>query len=72
MLPVVPNVVIIEKPIGPQLQAPADAPIIVPVILLPIFLTFFTNLTLKIFILTTIPASIDIMTIKEKLNAVSG
>ena len=72
MLPVVPNVVIIEKPIGPQLQAPADAPIIVPVILLPIFLTFFTNLTLKIFILTTIPASIDIMTIKEKLNVVVG
>ena len=72
MLPVVPNVVITEKPIGPQLQAPADAPIIVPVTLLPIFLTFFTNLTLKIFILTTIPASIDMMTIKEKLNAVSG
>ena len=70
MLPVVPNVVIIEKPIGPQLQAPADAPIIVPLILLLILLTFFTNLTLKIFILTTIPASIDIMTIKEKLNVV--
>ena len=72
MLPVVPNVVIIEKPIGPQLQAPADAPIIVPVILLLILLTFFTNLTLKIFIPTTIPANIDMMTIKEKLNAVSG
>ena len=72
MLPVVPNVVIIEKPIGPQLQAPADAPIIVPVILLPIFLTFFTNLTLKIFIPTTMPANIDMMMIKEKLNAVSG
>ena len=72
MLPVVPNVVIIEKPIGPQLQAPADAPIIVPVILLPIFLTFFTNLILKIFIPTTMPANIDMMTIKEKLNAVSG
>ena len=72
MLPGVPNVVIIEKPIGPQLQAPADAPIIVPAILLPIFLTFFTNLTLKIFIPTTIPARIDMMTIKEKLNAVSG
>ena len=72
MLPVVPNVVIIEKPIGPQLQAPADAPITVPVILQPFFLTFFTNLPLKIFIPTTIPASIDMMTIKEKLNAVSG
>ena len=72
MLPVVPNVVIIEKPIGPQLQAPAAAPIIVPVILLPIFLTFFTNLILKIFIPTTMPANIDMMTIKEKLNAVSG
>jgi len=72
MLPVVPNVVIIEKPIGPQLQAPADAPITVPVILLPIFLTFFTNLTLKIFIPTTIPANIDMTAIKEKLNAVSG
>ena len=72
MLPVVPNVVIIEKPIGPQLQAPADAPIIVPVILLPIFLTFFTNLILKIFIPTTMPANIDMMMIKEKLNAVSG
>ena len=72
MLPVVPNVVIIEKPIGPQLQAPADAPIIVPVILLPILLTFFTNLILKIFMLTTIPANIDMITIKEKLNAVSA
>ena len=72
MLPVVPNVIIIEKPIGPQLQAPADAPITVPVILLPIFLTFFTNLTLKIIILTTIPACIYMMTFKEKLNAVSG
>ena len=70
MLPVVPNVVIIEKPIGPQLHAPADAPIIVPVILLPIFFTLFTTLTLKIFMATTIPANTDKIRINEKLNAV--
>ena len=70
MLPVVPNVVIIEKPIGPQLHAPADAPIIVPVTLLPIFFTLFTTLTLKIFMATTIPANTDKIRINEKLNAV--
>ncbi|SVC78011.1 uncharacterized protein METZ01_LOCUS330865 [marine metagenome] len=72
MLPVVPKVVITEKPIGPQLQAPADAPITVPVILEPIFFAFFTNLTLKTFMDTTIPAITDKITINEKLNAVSS
>ena len=71
ILPVVPKVVIIEKPIGPQLHAPADAPIIVPVILGPIFFAFFANLTLKMFSETTIPAMIDRIIINEKLNAVS-
>ena len=31
----------IEKPIGPQLQIPADAPIIAPTILPPIFVVLF-------------------------------
>jgi len=72
ILPAVPNVVITEKPIGPQLQAPADAPITVPVILEPIFFVSFTNLTLKTFMDTTIPATTDKITINEKLNAVSS
>ena len=61
---------IIEKPIGPQLQAPADAPTIVPAILPPIFFVSLINLTLNMFIETTIPANIDNITINEKLNAV--
>ena len=61
---------IIEKPIGPQLQAPADAPTIVPTILPPIFFLSLINLTLNMFIETTIPANIDNITINEKLNAV--
>ena len=63
--------VITENPIGPQLQAPADAPTTVPVILVPIFLTFLINFILKIFIETTIPAITDKIKISEKLNAVS-
>ena len=70
MLPAVPKVVITEKPIGPQLHAPADAPIIVPIILPLIFLVFLINLTLNTFIETTIPASIDNITISEKLSVV--
>ncbi len=62
--------VIIEKPIGPQLHAPADAPIIVPVTLLLTFLIFLTILTLKIFMATTIPANIDKIRINRKLNIV--
>tara|TARA_Y100001960_G_scaffold281562_1_gene315246 strand:+ start:64 stop:321 length:258 start_codon:yes stop_codon:yes gene_type:complete len=44
-LPAVPNVAITENAIGPHEQAPADAPIIVPIILPPNFrvsLTIFT------------------------------
>ena len=71
ILPAVPKVVITENPIGPQLHAPADAPIIVPVKLAPTLLLFFASLTLKIFIDTTIPANIDKMRTNKKLNAVS-
>ena len=71
ILPAVPKVVITENPIGPQLQAPADAPTIVPVILGPIFLTFLTNFILKIFMETTIPAKTAMIKINEKLNTVS-
>ena len=39
-LPAVPKVVITVNPIGPQLQAPADAPIKEPNILPPIFRVF--------------------------------
>lgn len=46
-LPAVPKVVITVNPIGPQLQAPADAPIKEPNILPPIFRVFtVSNLTL--------------------------
>ena len=38
MLPAVPKVVIRENAIGPQEHAPADAPKIVPIILVPSFL----------------------------------
>jgi len=38
ILPAVPKVVIKENAIGPQEHAPADAPNIVPIILVPIFL----------------------------------
>ena len=71
ILPAVPKVVITENPIGPQLQAPADAPIIVPVILVPIFLIFFTILTLKIFIETTMPANIDKISISSSSENIS-
>ena len=45
MLPAVPNVVIIENAIGPHEQAPADAPIIVPIMLELIFLVFLISFT---------------------------
>ena len=46
-LPAVPKVVITVNPIGPQLHAPADAPIKDPRILPPIFLVLTaSNLTL--------------------------
>ena len=38
ILPAVPKVVIRENAIGPQEHAPADAPKIVPIILVPSFL----------------------------------
>ena len=62
---------ITEKPIGPQLHAPADAPIIVPIKLPPIFLVFLISLTLNTFIDTTTPARIDKIKINEKLKIVS-
>ena len=61
-----------ETPIGPQLHAPADAPIIVPIKLPPIFLVFLISLTLNTFIDTTTPARIDKTKINEKLKTVSG
>ena len=39
----VPNVEIMENPIGPQLQIPADAPIIEPMTLPPILDVLFCN-----------------------------
>ena len=45
ILPAVPNVVIIENAIGPHEHAPADAPMIVPIMLEPIFLVFLISFT---------------------------
>ena len=45
ILPAVPKVVMIENAIGPHEQAPADAPIMVPIILDPIFLVSLISLT---------------------------
>ena len=45
ILPTVPNVVIIENAIGPHEHAPADAPMMVPIILEPIFLVSLISLT---------------------------
>ena len=43
ILPAVPKVVIKEKAIGPHEHAPADAPKIVPIILVPSFLVSLIN-----------------------------
>ncbi len=45
ILPAVPNVVIKENAIGPQEHAPADAPKIVPTILVPSFLVSLISFT---------------------------
>jgi len=45
MLPAVPKVVIRENAIGPHEQAPADAPKIVPTILVPSFLVSLISFT---------------------------
>ena len=45
ILPAVPKVVIKENAIGPQEHAPADAPNIVPRILVPIFLVSLISFT---------------------------
>ena len=45
ILPAVPNVAITENAIGPHEHAPADAPIIVPIILEPIFLVSLISFT---------------------------
>ncbi len=45
ILPAVPNVAITENAIGPHEHAPAEAPIIVPIILEPIFLVSLISLT---------------------------
>ena len=45
ILPAVPKVVIRENAIGPHEHAPADAPKIVPIILVPSFLVSLINLT---------------------------
>jgi hypothetical protein len=44
ILPAVPNVVISENAIGPHEHAPADTPIVVPIILEPSFLVSLINL----------------------------
>ena len=62
---------ITENAIGPQEQAPADAPTIVPTILEPIFLVSLINLTRYIFIDTARDERNDNVTIKEKLSVVS-
>ena len=72
MLPTVPKVAITENAIGPHEHAPADAPIIVPIILEPIFLVSLINLTRQIFIDTARDERNDNVTIKEKLSVVSG
>ena len=45
ILPAVPKVVIRENAIGPQEHAPADAPKIVPIILVPSFLVSLISFT---------------------------
>jgi|TARA_B110000014_G_C20054632_1_gene548808 hypothetical protein len=72
ILPAVPNVVIIENAIGPQEHAPAEAPIIVPIILEPIFLVSLISLTRKIFIDIANAERNDRIIINEKLSVVSG
>ena len=72
ILPAVPNVAITENAIGPQEHAPADAPIIVPIILEPIFLVSLINLIRQIFIETARAERNDKITINEKLSVVSG
>ena len=71
ILPAVPNVVIIENAIGPHEQAPADAPIIVPITLELIFLVSLISFTRKMFIDTAMAERIDSITINEKLGMAS-
>ena len=60
MPPTVPKVEITAKPIGPQLHAPADAPIIKPKNPCPIFFMLFCNaFILYTFMLTTNPDMIE-------------
>ena len=63
----------IEKPIGPQLQIPADAPIIEPTILPPIFDYFFVELLFcKCSLGSTIADIKEIDTINTKLAILSS
>ena len=62
----------IENAIGPHEHAPADAPIIVPIILEPIFLVSLISLTRYTFIDTANAENNDNVTIRVKLNVVSG
>ena len=71
-LPAVPNVVIIVKARGRHEHAPADAPIMVPIMLEPILFVFFISLTRQTFIDMAIAESIDKMTMSEKLSSASG
>ncbi len=68
--PMLPNVEITAKPIGPQLHAPAAAPTNEPNTLPPIFL-FEVRIILirKIFMATTSPDNAETITIKEKANS---
>ncbi len=68
--PMLPNVEITAKPIGPQLHAPAAAPINEPITLPPIFLLEVRIiLILKTFMATTSPDNAETITINEKANS---
>lgn len=65
--PIVPNVEIIANPTGPQLQAPADAPMIEPIKLPPILFGLFCRvLILYTFIGITRPDRHDTVKIRIK------
>lgn len=68
--PIVPNVDITANPIGPQLQAPADAPIIEPTKLPPILFGLFCSVLIRYtFIGITRPERED--TAKIKTNPIT-
>ena len=69
--PTEPKVEITANPIGPQLQAPAAAPMIDPIRPPPIFcFDFFRMFILKIFIGRTSADNAEIVTISTNPNSV--